>query len=198
MSAETTDIPKMIFRKGPRVILRPHTESDLEPSCRMINDPRNSRFLTAHCPFGYADQRDFILSTQKEGEILLAIESDGAYIGNMGMRHIDHMHGHAETGSLIGLPEYQGKGYGTEAKLLLLEYAFNTLGLRKVYSQVFAFNGRSLKYAEKCGYQEEARLQDHFFAAGEFHDKVILSVDRARWQPLWDAFYANHKEEIIS
>lgn len=200
MSEETgAPNPGIIFRKGPRVILRPFYESDLEASWRMINDPRNTQFLGAYTPRQLEDQKKFFATANSlgKGNIVLAIEIDGTYAGSMGLHHIDHRHGHAETGSLIGTPEHQGKGYGTEAKLLLLEYAFNVLGLRMVYSEVIAYNGRSLRYAEKCGYREVARLPAHFFARGEYHDKVILSVDRTSWQPLWDTFYAKHEKDIV-
>ena len=41
---------------------------------------------------------------------------------------------------MIGESEYWGRGLGTEAKMLLLDYAFNTLNLRRICSQVLAFN----------------------------------------------------------
>lgn len=199
MSNDVESNPKIIFRKGPNVTLRPFYESDLEEAWRMINDPRNTRFLSANTPMQLEDQRAFFESARNgdSENIILAIEVAGTYIGSMGLHHVDHLHGTAETGALIGNSHFQGKGYGTEAKLLLLEYAFNQLNLRKIYSEVIAFNERSLKYAARSGYVEEARLKDHFFAGGSYHDKVVLSVNRARWQPLWDAFYAIHGDQIL-
>jgi RimJ/RimL family protein N-acetyltransferase len=163
----------------------------------MINNPGNTKYLSTYLPSSLADQEAFILGTQTADKVLVALEVNDTYIGNMGLFNIDHLHGHAETGSLIGLPEYQGKGYGTEAKLLLLEFAFNTLGLRKIYSEVIAYNKRSLAYAKRCGYRDEARLKDHFFAGGEYHDKVILSVDRQSWEKVWTPFYNTHQQSII-
>lgn len=188
----------VFFLKGPRVTLRPFYESDLEWSWRMINDPRNTRFLGVYTPRQRADQEAFFSSARNTTEnIILALEVDGTYIGSMGIHKIDYRHRIAETGALIGSLEHQGKGYGTEAKLLLLHYAFLTLNLRKIYSEVIAYNGRSLRYAEKSGYVEEARLKQHFYAQGRYHDKVILSVTRQAWQPYWRDFYKKHTRDII-
>ena len=72
--------------------------------------------------------------------------------------------------------------------MILLKYAFHTLNLRKIYSHVYAFNGRSRAYSEKCGYQLEATLKEDTFIDGKFVDKLILSVYRADWEPLWEKF----------
>ncbi len=72
--------------------------------------------------------------------------------------------------------------------MLLLEYAFRELNLRKIYSDVIGYNERSLAYAKKCGYVEEARLPNHFYRKGQYWDKVILVVYREEWEKLWKEF----------
>jgi RimJ/RimL family protein N-acetyltransferase len=121
----------------------------------------------------------------------------GIPIGTMGIHGIDYRHGIATTGALIGEPEYWGKGYGSEAKMLLLEYAFNTLNLRKINSEVIAYNERSTQYSLKCGYKIEGRRRLEHFAKGEYWDVIQLAVFREDWQPLWEAFYEKHKDTLI-
>jgi RimJ/RimL family protein N-acetyltransferase len=130
-------------------------------------------------------------------EIVLAMEVGGEFIGMMGLHEIDHRHGTATTGAWIGRP-YQARGYGVEAKMLFLEYAFNTLNLRKVCSNVFEFNSPSLKYSEKCGYKEEGRLKAHFYARGRYWDKVQLAVFREDFMPLWEVFKAKYVEHLLT
>ncbi|HMA77519.1 MAG TPA: GNAT family protein, partial [Candidatus Paceibacterota bacterium] len=72
---------------------------------------------------------------------------------------------------------------------VLLEYAFNYLGLHLVTSRVIAFNGRSAAYSKKCGYMEEARLRSRVFRNGERHDEIILSVTRDEWLPKWQQYH---------
>src|SRR3712207_92303 len=57
-------------------------------------------------------------------------------IGTAGLRDINYAHGTAERGMGIGEADCWGKGYGTEATRLLLDYAFDALGLRNVWLRV--------------------------------------------------------------
>jgi RimJ/RimL family protein N-acetyltransferase len=61
-------------------------------------------------------------------------------IGNTGLHGVDHRNRSATFGILIGEPECRGKGYGTEATRLMLDYAFSALGLHNVMLTVFEFN----------------------------------------------------------
>ncbi len=122
---------------------------------------------------------------------------DGKPIGTMGIHAIDYRHRIATTGALIGESGYWGKGYGSEAKMLLLEYAFNTLNLRKICSEVIAFNERSTKYSLKCGYKIEGTKKLHHYAKGQYWDVIQLAVFREDWLPLWEAFCAEHEGKLI-
>jgi RimJ/RimL family protein N-acetyltransferase len=106
----------------------------------------------------------------------------------MGLHHISWIHRTATTGALIGEAQYRGNGYGTEAKMLLLDYAFRTLNLRKVCSNVIAFNERSQRYNEKCGYQVEGTQRKHIFRGGVYHDLILMAVFCEDWLPLWEAW----------
>jgi RimJ/RimL family protein N-acetyltransferase len=79
---------------------------------------------------------------------------DGLLIGANGIENLDLLHRTAETESTIFHPDFRGQGYGTEAKHLLLDYAFDRLGLHMVYSWVSEFNTRSAAALRKQGYRE--------------------------------------------
>lgn len=183
-------LPEVVFARGPRVVLRPIEKSDAARMTIWLNDPEVTQYLTSHTPLTQREEEEWIdgLQKTKHHQIVVAISVDGTYIGNMGIHRINWRSRTAITGAVIGEKEYWGKGYGQEAKMLLLNYAFNTLGLRKISSDVIAFNERSIKYSLGCGYKEEARLKAQHFRNGEYWDEVILSVFREDWLPLWEAF----------
>jgi RimJ/RimL family protein N-acetyltransferase len=116
------------------------------------------------------------------------IEVSGKPIGTMGIHSINWKDRTATTGALIGEKEYWGKGYGTDAKMTLLDYAFNTLNLRKIMSRVYAFNGRSLAYSLHCGYRVEGRLLRQRYAYGRYWDEIILGLFKSQWLPYWEAY----------
>jgi RimJ/RimL family protein N-acetyltransferase len=185
---------QIIFRKSNRVILRPPLREDVPLLVRWMNDPEVTQYLGAHTPMLEADEEEWFekLPKRKSSDIILTIVVDGKAIGIMGLHDISWKNRTAETGTFIGEKEYWGQGYGSEAKMLLLDYAFNALGLRKICSSVFAYNERSLKYSLKCGYKEEGRLKDQHFQYGRYWDEILLAVFRNDWFLLWEEFAKKH------
>lgn len=110
------------------------------------------------------------------------------YIGHTGLHRMNFPSAFGSTGSLIVKKDALGKGYGTEAKMLLLYHAFRVKGLRKVISEVKAFNGNSWGHLLKCGYEVIGRRKDHHFSDGAYVDEVVLEVFRETWEPLWERY----------
>jgi RimJ/RimL family protein N-acetyltransferase len=189
----------IIFRRSNRVVLRPLTLADVPSILIYMNDPAVVVNLTIHRPMSEAAQVNFIEGVNKSdsSDIVLALEVAGEFIGTMGLHGINNRHGLATTGTVLA-PKYQGQGYGYEAKMILLEYAFNTLNLRKICSNVHGFNEFSLKYAIKCGYKEEGRLRQHHYAMGAYHDRIQLAVFREDFMSLWVEFAKEHKDSLMT
>jgi RimJ/RimL family protein N-acetyltransferase len=180
----------VIWRKGKKVILRPFLDTDLFYFLLWINNPSNTRFLSVTWPMHETGQRQWFdkASASSPDAIRVAVcTHDGVLIGNMGL-DINVRLQTGTTGSLIGNPEYQGKGYGHDAKMLLLDYAFNWRGLRKVTSSIIDFNGRSQGYAKKCGYRHMATIEQEYFHRGKWCDEKQFVVFREEWLPLWEDY----------
>jgi RimJ/RimL family protein N-acetyltransferase len=182
----------VVFLRGKRLYLRPPCAKDIPSFLRWMNDQEVTQYLSAFLPVMEADEAEWIerIRKNKEKEVVLVIVDieTGKPIGSMGIHGISWKDRRATTGAVIGEKSYWGKGYGTEAKMLLLNYAFNTLNLRKICSRVFGFNGRSRAYSEKCGYKIEGTLRDHHFKRGAYCDEIHLAVFREDWLPIWERF----------
>ena len=182
---------RVVFLRGRKVILRPlDKETDLEACQRWINDPEVRQYLKRFLPTSKQTESEWLDSLgKKTDDIVLAIETlDGKFIGTMGLHKIDWKDRTAITGALIGDKTYWGKGYGTDAKMVLLDYAFNQLGLRKICSSVLAFNKRSLRYNLHCGYKVEGIQKKQIFRDGKYRDKLLLAVFQEDWLPIWDKY----------
>lgn len=190
---------EIVWRKTKRVTLRPVLEIDLPHIVRWINDPEVTKYLATHFPMMEAEEKDWFtnLPKCKPHDIVVALVVDGKIIGTMGLHDIDYKNRRATTGALIGEKDYWGKGYGSEAKMLLLDYAFNTLNLHKVCSNVIAFNERSIRYSLKCGYEEEGRKREQHFSQGKYWDEVNLAVFQKQWKPHWRKFAKQHSLLLI-
>lgn len=190
---------KPVFLTFPGGCLRPPLETDEElmQSWNGINNPENRIYLSRRYPQALSAQRAWFTKPGTERDIVLIVEHGGEAVGTMGVHGINLMHGHATTGALFWDQQNWNRGIGTKAKMVLLDHCFNMLNLRIVYSQIIDFNGRSTRYSHKCGYQEVARLKDHFRFGTTLVDEVTLAVTREEWEPLWETFRREHGIETL-
>lgn len=84
---------------------------------------------------------------------IFALRSNDEFIGGTKLQRLDLVHRSAETATRIFRPEHRNQGYGTEAKHLLLSYAFDVLNLHMVWSHVWEINPRSKAALLKQGYR---------------------------------------------
>ena len=180
---------RVVFLKGRKVNLRPICkETDMEIALRGANDPELRKFVINSFPISREAEADWYdrNSKQRPDEFVLAIETkEGQYLGNIGANHIDWINRVATTGTFIFQKDCLGKGYGTEAKMLLLNYLFKTLNLRKICSKAKSFNKRSVNYSLKCGYKIEGVKKKQFFHNGKYHDEIMLAVFSHDWPAIW-------------
>lgn len=187
-----TDNPlPVIWSKGKLTYLRPVIENDLFPFNRWINDPEMEELLSRTAPVSFLGQKAWYerITSDDPNKLTLSIclSEDHTLIGNIFLG-IDPEKQKGGTGTIIGEDKYRGKGYGTDAKMQILRYAFMTRALRKVQSNIFATNIRSQRYGEKCGYKHVATIPKEFFRNGVWIDQVIFEVYRDDWLKLWNVY----------
>jgi RimJ/RimL family protein N-acetyltransferase len=170
---------------------------DLPYFVKWINDQETLQLIGSYLPVTIKDEAQWIegLSNKNHTDIQLAIvASEGNLIGSMGIHGIDWKNRIARTGAFIGDKNYWGRGYGTEAKMLLLNYAFNTLNLRKIYSSAIENNKRSIAYQMKCGHKIEGRRVKQHYKKGRYWDEIMTAVFKKDWLPIWKEYKKNYLE----
>ncbi len=118
-------------------------------------------------------------------ELAACLRESDLFIGNFGLWHIDWTNRTAETGSHLG-PDYRDKGYGTEAKHLMLKYAFDVLQLHMIWSTVWEPNQRSAAALIKQGYQPAGRFKWSGIQDGSYHDMLLFDLTRDDWQTAYE------------
>lgn len=99
-----------------------------------------------------------------------------AAIGGLGLRDIDWLTGCATLGIAIYDKRYWGKGYGTEAICLLLDWAFTYVGLHNIMLETYAYNERSLASYRKVGFKEIGRRREAMRLASTRYDVVMMDI----------------------
>lgn len=95
-------------------------------------------------------------------------------IGVSDIRHIENRHGTAEMGIEIGEPDCWGKGYGTEAVILMLDYAFNALNLHNMLLDTSSYNERAIRAYRRAGFREIGRRREAKRIGGHLYDIVYM------------------------
>lgn len=179
-----------IFLIGRKTNLRPYSCSDIPTLTRWINDPHVRNFVTACFPVTEKKEEEWFNKLGEDDKnIVLGIETkEGILIGSMGIHNINWRDRVCTTGAIIGEKEYWGRGFGTDAKMILLDYIFNTLNLQKACSNVISYNKRSLQYSLHCGYKIEGRRLKHIFKNGKYWTLIELGLFKKDWLPLWKQY----------
>lgn len=112
-------------------------------------------------------------------------------IGTILLKDIDLINKTAVTSTFLG-EMYTNKGYGTEAKHLLLDFAFNNLNLKTIYSHVYSYNEHSRAYSLFCGYTHVNTLKEKIFYNKKYWDEWVLSITKERWLPIWENYKKKH------
>jgi RimJ/RimL family protein N-acetyltransferase len=102
-------------------------------------------------------------------------------LGFVALFSVDYIHRTAETGSYLG-PPYRDQGFGTEAKHLLLEYAFERLHLHMLWSVVWEDNHRSAAALRKQGYRPAGRCHWRGLHGGVYRDELLFDLLPADWR----------------
>lgn len=115
---------------------------------------------------------NLMIHTAEDDRVIGVIELDG----------FDWEARSAWVGIGIGDPEYRGRGYGTEAMQLILDYAFRCLNLNRVNLNVFAFNKRAIRSYEKCGFRYEGTQREVLFKEDQRWDIIDMGILRSEWE----------------
>jgi len=103
-------------------------------------------------------------------------------IGRIGFNHIDWVCRNANIFAEIGEPEFWGKGIAGEASRLMINYGFTELNLHKIIAGVFTPNTRSLRAAEKLGFEKEGVLKEEMYVDGQYHDVHRFALFKRDWK----------------
>lgn len=177
---DTTALSEKPVLTGARVRLAPLSIRHAAAFHTTFQDPGIRRLTGTHHDWTLAELQEWCAGAAERADRLdLAIEDreTGAYLGDLALSQIDQHNAHGSF--RIALSEAAtGRGIGTEAIRLLLDYAFERVRLHRVQLEVFDFNGRARRAYEKCGFEVEGRMREALHWDGEWHDVLVMAALR--------------------
>lgn len=164
-----------------RLHFRQPTAADAPEVFRLRSDKERMKYIPRPLLENEAQALEMIqLINEKiaaNTDINWAVEekASGKFIGFMGFYRTQPENHRTEIGYMV-LPEFDGKGYVTEAIATMLDYAFNVQNFHSICAIIDPNNGASARVLEKNNFRKEAHFVEDFFWNDVFIDSVHYGI----------------------
>jgi len=177
-------VPGPVTLNGQHVRLEPLAEHHAEDLFEAGADAEVWRWLSADRPADPVAMRGQIVAMWAEGRVPFAtvLTETGRPVGSTSYLDVDVANAHLEIGyTWIGRPWWR-TAVNTEAKLLMLDHAFDELGAERVSLKTDHLNLRSQAAIERLGAVREGVLRHRIRRRdGSWRDTVCFSILAAEW-----------------
>lgn len=167
------------------VSIRPITEADTALIVKWRNAPSVVDQFIYRTPLTEQDHLRWFHERIETGEVVQFIITDteaGKDVGSVYFRDIDRVNKKCEYGIFIGDESCRGRGIGSQAAKLALEYGFNELNMNRIFLRVFAKNPRAIKSYENAGFKFEGKFRQDVIIDGVAYDMVFMAILRDEWK----------------
>ncbi|MEO1012214.1 MAG: GNAT family N-acetyltransferase [Bacteroidota bacterium] len=156
-----------LFIETERLLIRPFTIEDIEPSYLMNLDAEISRYtgdggIVSKKEIERRIIENVIGDYEKHGFGRLAVELKGEnkFIGFTGLKYLEDMD-EVDLGYRF-MKEYWGKGIATESAKACVNLGFSTLGLKRIIAMVLPGNTGSIRVLEKLNFEFEKEIVEDY------------------------------------
>jgi RimJ/RimL family protein N-acetyltransferase len=186
------NVPKQETLTGRRVYLRPFSRDDLPCVQKWSNDAELRRLTGEVASMSRAETENWykeLLADKDRMWFAIVLKGGDRVIGEAGLLRMFRPWRNTDMTIIIGEKDAWGKGYGTDAGHLLLDYAFRRLGFHRISIGVVGFNKRALEFWESLGFKKEGVERDEYYYDNEYSDGVMMSI-------LEDEYKKTHKDVV--
>ncbi|MFJ2582635.1 GNAT family N-acetyltransferase [Kitasatospora aureofaciens] len=168
-----------------KVTLRPISEDDLRLLEELLVDPDAAG---AFQWFGWRDPGRFRRRWAENGlladeQSVLAVVCAGEFVGFVAWRRVPVPSASYWNLGIQLRPEVRGRGIGTEAQRLLVEYLFAHSPVMRLEADTEVTNYAEQRALEKCGFMREGVQRSVIFRDGQWRDSVRYSLLRTDVRP---------------
>jgi diamine N-acetyltransferase len=167
--------------KGKLINLRPLETEDLQYLYDSENNVSNWIISGTQVPYSkyllkkYIENSHQDIYEAKQVRLVIEANSNTAPVGMIDLFDFDPLHKRAGIGVLIN-PEYQNKGFASEALQLLISYAFHYLNLHQLYANITVDNTTSIQLFEKFKFQCVGIKKEWIFNNYKYIDEATYQL----------------------
>ena len=171
---------------GATVTLRELRASDAPSLFALLTTEEVSRFISPppSTVDGFEKFIDWTLRQRSVGSYACFAVTVAGYdtaVGIFQVRALEPGFGTAEWGFAIG-SDFWGTGVFQEGAAMVLEFAFDTIGVQRLEARAAVKNGRGNGALQKLGCVQECRLRKSFHKNGEYIDQVLYAMLDTDWR----------------
>ena len=170
---------------GHRATLEPLAASHAAELASAVGELWRSWYTTVPKPEGMSAEIDRRLALQDGGSMLpfaVRCNDTGAAVGMTTFMNLEPDDRRLEIGSTWLAKSAQRTGLNTEAKLLLLGHAFDTLNCIAVEFRTHWHNLPSRRAIAELGAKQDGVLRNHHVGSdGTLRDTVVFSIIESEW-----------------
>ncbi|MBS8271358.1 N-acetyltransferase [Halomonas litopenaei] len=161
-----------------RLVLRPIAIEDADSLLGIFSDPEVMRYWNTAPWETLQDAIDFINASndamRRQTSLVLGVylKSTGELAGKCMLFSYDTESRRAEIGFGLGRSAW-GRGYIGEAGEALIQYGFNSLGLRRIEAEIDPDNQSSANALERLGFSREGLLRQRWEVNGIVSDSAM-------------------------
>lgn len=195
------DLSSTTILEDERVLLRPLLESDVENLLEIsMNEPETWEYslIRANGKENLEKYIQIALNAKANGTefpFIVFDKKSGKYAGSTRFYDINLQFKTLQLGYTWYGKAFRGTGLNKHCKFLLLQFAFETLGMERVEFRADNTNERSITAMKSIGCKVEGVLRNHMPILGSDarRDSIILSILRTEW---FDAVKENLKKKL--
>lgn len=166
---------------GDSVCLRALEPEDLEFVLAIENDESIWNLSNTQSPFSRFVIKQYLENAHKDiyevKQLRLVIaDKKGDALGLIDLFDFDFKNKRAGVGIVIKEDSNRGKGFGSEALSLLINYSFTHLGLHQLYCNISDDNQQSMQLFKKQGFISIGLKKDWNFINGAFRNECLLQL----------------------
>jgi RimJ/RimL family protein N-acetyltransferase len=160
------------------VTIRRATVADLDFLVDLVTHDEVAPFLAA----SRASSRDELRAEIERGEPdpleagLFVIEVDGEAAGTLAFERVNRRSRIAALGGLALDPRFRGRGVADAASRLIQHHLLGELGFHRLQLEVYAFNERALRQAERSGFTREGVRRKAYWRNETWVDGVLFGL----------------------
>ena len=181
-------IPERPLLRGERVWLRPLEERDMQAYVAGMNDTEVGGMAGYKWPMSVSEANAWLERTREHsrpgegmGFFFAVCElGDDRFIGTVWLKGVNLVDGNAELAIFMDR-DHIGSGFGTDAQRAILTFAFNNLGLQRVWLIAYAANERAIRSYERIGFRHEGLLRHSWRGPRGLEDAVLMAILRDEW-----------------